>query len=49
MKEGVVAQQCDELRRGDAAAGGGFELNVSVIARRRAFLFRYLCIIIIAR
>lgn len=38
-----------ERARRDAAAGGGFELNVSVIARRRAFLFRYLCIIIIAR
>jgi len=38
-----------ERARRDAAAGGGFELSVSVIARRRAFLFRYLCIIIIAR
>jgi hypothetical protein len=38
-----------ERARRDAAAGGGFELNVSVITRRRAFLFRYLCLLIIAR
>ena len=40
-----------ERARRDAAAGGGFELNVSVITRRRAFLFRIriLCIFIITR
>ena len=38
-----------ERARRDAAAGDGFELCVSVITCRRTFLFRYLCIIVIAR